>query len=155
MTDTTPVDLKQHINLPTMKFLLLTIGTAGFYAYYWLLKHSPVIAAAGRKPVATETYLLVLVGLAGWGESLAAADTVRAQLIGLVLVLASLVMLVMWAFRARDALRSYAAATYGIDYRMNSFYTFLFSYFYINYCINEIPEEQARMHAYVNRVNAA
>lgn len=154
MTEIEPIDLKQRMGMPTGKFLLLTVATAGFYAFYWLFKNTPIIAAAGRRDVATETFLLVLVGLMGWGDILMAGDGEGIVMAGLVLVLAGSVMTIVWAFRAKSALMSYAAATYGIDYRMNSFYTFIFSYFYINYCINEIPEEQARLQAFVNRVPA-
>lgn len=151
MTENTPIDLKQRIGLPTGTFLLLTIATAGFYALYWLVRNTPLIAEAGRRPIVGEAYLLVVAGLFGWGGMLGQYGETAALLGGL-LSLAGAVMGIIWAFKAKDALVSYAATTYGIDYRMNGFYTFIFGYFYINYCINEIPEEQARLHAFVNRV---
>lgn len=150
--DNQAIDLKQRINLPTGTFLLLTIATVGVYAYHWLLKNTPLLEAASRKQITTEAYLVTAIGLLGWGGAFAGADASAAMAgLGALGVLAGAIMLIVWAFKAKDALRAYAAQAYGIDYQMNSFYTFIFGYFYINYCINEIPEEQARLHAYVQR----
>lgn len=146
------IDLKQQISLPTGTFLLLTFATAGFYAYYWMLKHTPLISTAARKPIASETYLLTLIGLMGWGAYVANLEiNAGTALLALLAMLAAVVMAVVWSFRSKDALRAYAASAYGIDYQMNSFYTLIFGYLYINYCINEIPEEQARLSAFVQR----
>jgi hypothetical protein len=145
------IDLKQRINLPTGKFLLLTIATMGFYAYFWILKHTPLLREASGKPIASEAYLVTTVGLASWGGVFGPSTNETVALLGVAMLIAAFVMLVVWAFRAKDALRAYAAASYGIDYPMNAFYTLIFGYFYINYCINEIPEEQARLRTFAQR----
>lgn len=145
-------DLKQEINLPTGKFLLLTIATAGFYAYYWLLKNTSVISNAAKTPITSEAYLFTLTGLAGWGAYVTSLEPAPAIAgVAFLVSLAAAVMIIVWAFRAKSALRSYAATVHGLDYQMNSFYTFIFGYFYINYCINEIPEEKARLRAFAQR----
>lgn len=61
-------------------------------------------------------------------------------LIGSLLSLAGAVLYIVWAFRARAALQEYALNEHKIDLRMNGFYTFIFNVYYINYCINDLPE---------------
>lgn len=57
-----------------------------------------------------------------------------------ILSLACAVMYVVWAFKARDALRQYALNTFRFDLKMNAFYTVIFNVFYITYCINDMQQ---------------
>jgi len=54
------------------------------------------------------------------------------------------VMYVVWAFKARAALRHYALNTFRFDLKMNAFYTVLFNVFYITWCINDMPQALAK-----------
>lgn len=150
-------DLQQAINMPTGRFVLFTIATVGIYAYYWILRNTPIIGNAARREVASESYLLTMIGLSAWGSyifNLQQGGQNAAGAVGGLAMLAGFVMLVMWAFRAKDALKAYASSVHGFDYPMNGFYTFFLSYFYINYCINDIAVEKGRIQAYARRATA-
>ncbi len=155
MTATDATELKNRVGLSTGKFLLLTLATAGFYSYYWLLTNNAVISEVTRKHVVSSSYMLTLIGLLGWGSYFGgvAGESVPVAVLSLLLMLSGVVMSVIWSFRAKDALRSYAA-TFGIDYKMNSFYTLVLQYLYISYCINELPEEQSRLRMFVQHAAA-
>lgn len=60
------------------------------------------------------------------------------------LSVASGVMYVVWAFKARTALRYYALNAFRFDLKMNTFYTVLFNVFYITYCINDMQQTLAK-----------
>ncbi|WP_049191998.1 hypothetical protein, partial [Serratia marcescens] len=61
-----------------------------------------------------------------------------------ILSFATGVMYIVWAFKARAALRHYALNTFRFDLRMNAFYTVAFNVFYITYCINDMPQALAK-----------
>lgn len=61
-----------------------------------------------------------------------------------ILSLACAVMYVVWAFKARVALRHYALNTFRFDLKMNAFYTVIFTVFYITYCINDMQQALAK-----------
>ena len=60
------------------------------------------------------------------------------------LSVACAVMYVVWAFKARTALRHYVLNTFRFDLKMNAFYTVLFNVFYITYCINDMQQALAK-----------
>lgn len=62
---------------------------------------------------------------------------------GLLSVVSS-VMYVVWVFKARTAPRHCALNTFRFDLKVNVFYTVLFNVFYITYCINDMPQAQAK-----------
>jgi hypothetical protein len=53
----------------------------------------------------------------------------------------SAVMLIVWAFKAKSALQAYALNEFKFELKMNPFYTFIFSIYYIVYCINDMESE--------------
>ncbi len=53
-------------------------------------------------------------------------------------------MWIIWSFRAKRALEEYCFIEHKVDLKMKGFYTFLFTVFYINYCINDLQEVQRR-----------
>ena len=66
------------------------------------------------------------------------------NLIGGLLTLASWVLYIVWAFKAKSALQEYALTEHRLDLRLNWFYTLLFTVYYINYCANDLPEDKRR-----------
>ena len=77
---------------------------------------------------------------AGLGGAFSGQDDIIPNVIALLLSIAFNVLFIVWAFKAKSALQEYASNEHQIDLNMNGFYTFLFSIYYINYCINEITE---------------
>src|SRR5699024_11560729 len=55
-----------------------------------------------------------------------------------------IILTIIWAFRARAALQQYALTQFRFELKMNPVWTFLFHIFYINYCINTMPESLAK-----------
>ena len=87
------------------------------------------------------TRIVVCIGLSGAFTGLGeeSLDIIRG-----ILSIAGGIMYIVWAFRARKALQEYALNEHKTDLRMNRFYTFLFNVYYINYCINDLPEDQRK-----------
>ncbi|WP_256219525.1 hypothetical protein [Pseudomonas sp. PAMC 26793] len=136
-------DLKDKIDTKTVNMVLLTIATAGLYLLLWVYRSNLIISETTKIRLVDNTYIIwlaVCIGLSGaftkTGSSL--------DLVGLILSLAGGALYVVWAFKARKALSEYALNEFQIDLRMNSFYTFFLSVYYINYCINDLPEEQRK-----------
>nr|RAZ61589.1 hypothetical protein DP202_26270 [Enterobacter cloacae] len=50
-------------------------------------------------------------------------------------------MVIVWAFKAKTALQAYALNEFKFELKMNPFYTFIFSIYYIVYCINDMESE--------------
>ncbi len=61
-----------------------------------------------------------------------------------ILTIALMVLYIVWAFKARAALQHYALTQFHFELKMNVFYTLAFSVYYINYCINALPEALAK-----------
>ena len=61
--------------------------------------------------------------------------------ISTLLSFASVVMYIMWGFKAKVALQAYVLKEYKFELKMNMFYTFLFNVYYIVYCINSMESE--------------
>lgn len=140
-------ELKNETNIGTGKMVLLTLATAGLFPLLWLWRHQPAIDRITGAKTANDTYLLWLVGCFGYAGLLAGtpADEVSVvSVLVLLLQIAYAVLYIVWAFKAKTALQDYAARAHGLDLRMNAFYTLIFSYFYINYCINDLPEAKKR-----------
>lgn len=135
-------ELKNETRITTGKMVLLTIATSGLFPLLWLWRHQPAIDRVTGTKTASNAYLLWLAACVGFYLSLSSNP-----LIGLVPALALTVLYVIWAFRAKTALQDYAARAHGLDLRMNAFYALIFTCYYINYCINDLPEAQRRQQA--------
>ncbi|NWC94652.1 MULTISPECIES: hypothetical protein [unclassified Pseudomonas] len=136
-------DLKDKIDTKTVNMVLLTIATAGLYLLLWVYRSNLIISETTKVRLADNTYIIwlaVCLGLSGafsgTGSSL--------DLVGLILALAASALYIVWAFKAKQALSEYALSEFKIDLRMNGFYTFFLNVYYINYCINDLPEEQRK-----------
>lgn len=133
-------ELKERVNTKTWNLVLLAVATAGLYPLLWLWQNHTIIDQVTQRQTANTTYLIWLAVCIGWGGALGNTGDNVLILIGSLLSLAGAVLYIVWAFRARAALQEYALNEHKIDLRMNGFYTFIFNVYYINYCINDLPE---------------
>ena len=133
-------ELKDKINTKTVNLVLLTFVTAGIYPILWLYTNYSVIDAITKKRTADNTFIIWIAVCVGLGGALAGSGEDVLDIISLLLTIASSVLYIVWAFKAKSALQEYALTEHKIDLRMNGFYTFLFNVYYINYCINDLPE---------------
>lgn len=147
-------ELKQHMNTKTLHFALLTLVTAGVWPLLWLYRKQSILAEMTRVPFASEVMIIWMALCFGLSRllngmttpQLYGYDTVNDTLLILsfLLSLACGVLYIVWACKARTALRHYALVTFHFDLKMNLFYTVVFNVFYINYCINAMPDDFAK-----------
>ncbi|TWC60657.1 uncharacterized protein DUF4234 [Pseudomonas sp. SJZ080] len=135
-------ELKDKINTKTWNLVLLSFATAGIYLILWLYKNNKIISDTTK--VVDDVYIIWIAVCAGLSGALANLGNVALDFTSIVLSLAGGVLYIVWAFKAKKALTEYALNEHKIDLRMNAFYTFVFSLYYINYCINDLPEEQRK-----------
>lgn len=140
----TITELKDAINTKTLNFVLLTIATAGIYSIVWLFINTPKIEKTSGKKVADNTFLIWLAVCVGLGGSFANQGDEILDVIAGLLTIASWVLYIIWAFKAKAVLQEYVLNEHKIDFKMNGFYTFLFTVYYINYCINDLPEAKRK-----------
>jgi hypothetical protein len=140
----TITELKDKIDTKTMNLVLLTIATAGIYPLLWLYKNYPTIDDITKTRTADETFIIWMAVCSGLSGFLIRINEDAMIVLALILSIAGTVLYVVWAFRAKTALQEYALNEHKIDLRMNGFYTFLFHIYYINYCINDLPEAQRK-----------
>ncbi|ULH13670.1 DUF4234 domain-containing protein [Serratia marcescens] len=146
--------LSQRLATPTLNFVLLTVATCGIWPLLWLYRKQQIISDTTGYPVSGDIFVIWLAVCFGLGRQfgvmaspdLAGYDTGSDTLLALsgILSLACGVMYIVWAFKARAALRHYALNTFRFDLKMNAFYTVAFNVFYITYCINDMQQALAK-----------
>ncbi|ACX86297.1 DUF4234 domain-containing protein [Pectobacterium parmentieri] len=147
-------DLKQRLDTKTLNFVLLTMVTCGVWPIVWLFKKQNIISEVTKYPFSNELFVLWIAICFGMSRQLASMvspdiygyDPTNDTLLALsgILSLASVVLYVVWAFKARTALRHYALMEFKFDLKMNVFYTIVFNVYYITYCINAMPDALAK-----------
>ncbi|MHA7844747.1 hypothetical protein [Serratia sp. D1N4] len=146
--------LSQRLNTPTLHFVLLSIVTFGVWPLLWLHKKQEIISDTTGYPICGNVFIIwlaVCFGISRQMASMASPDMYGYDLtsdalltLSMLLSLACSVMYIVWAFKARTALRHYALNTFRFDLKMNAFYTVVFNVFYITYCINDMPQALAK-----------
>ncbi len=139
--------LKRVIDTKVMNFVLLSVVTCGIYPMMWLYMNQPKLAEEMKNEFVAKDYplwLAIVTGL-GWllsdiGIELSENENIFDLLSGL-LSIASAVMIILWAFKAKSALQAYALNEFKFELKMNPFYTFIFNIYYIVYCINDMESE--------------
>lgn len=137
-------ELKNKIGNKTLNLVLLSIATAGIYPLLWLWRNVRIINEVTGRKTADDVFLIWMAVCAGLSTIFAGNDDLFSALVSLALTIALAVLYIVWAFAAKRALQEYALNQHGVDLRMNGFYTFLFTAYYINYCINDLPEAKRK-----------
>ncbi|KPV93066.1 hypothetical protein AN395_00192 [Pseudoalteromonas sp. P1-30] len=137
-------ELKDSINTKTLNLVLLTFVTAGIYAIVWMFINTPKLEKLTSKKIADNTFLIWLAVCVGLGGAFAGSGEESLDIIAGLLTIASWVLYIIWSFRAKSALQEYALTEHKVDLRMNGIYTFFLTIYYINYCINDLPEAQRK-----------
>ncbi|MFG6204859.1 MULTISPECIES: hypothetical protein [Pseudomonas] len=137
-------ELKDKINTKTLNMVLLSMATAGLYLLLWLYKSNQKISETTKIKLVDDTYIIWLAVCLGWCGLLSNLGDVLFDTLSFALMIAYNALYIVWAFKAKNALSEYALNVHKIDLRMNGFYTFFFNIFYVNYCINDLPEEQRK-----------
>jgi hypothetical protein len=138
-------ELKKAINLPTLKFVLFSIITAGIYPILWIAKYSNMIKETfeiedNNFPKNYDFYLAISVGLGLYLKSLVIYDMGFMRL-GMFCSLISWILYIIWSFKIQKAILKYTKEKMNIEYKMHSTNTFFLTIYYINYCINELGKK--------------
>jgi len=148
-------ELKDSVNIKTTNFVLLSLATLGIYNVLWLWRQSPKIASITKGNIFDDTFCIWIAVCFGWSAAASGAGDTSLDMISIILTIAESVLYIVWAFKAKAALESYALNEHQINLRLNAFYTFLFNVYYINYCINDLPEEKAKQDILAGRQPAS
>jgi hypothetical protein len=136
----TITELKDITNTKTINLVLLTIATGGIYTILWMYKNYDPISTITKNQIFDSVFIIWLAVCVGLGLTLARTGEEALDIIGVLFVIGSWVLYIVWAFKAKSSLQEYALNEHKIDLRMNRFYTTIFNIYYINYCINDLPE---------------
>ena len=137
-------ELKDKLNTKTLNFVLLGLVTGSIYNILWMNKATQIIAESTKTKLVDNTYIIWVSVCLGMSYLLSGTGDEIVSILSGILTIASMVLHVVWAFKARAALTSYALNEHRIDLKMNAFYTIIFHVFYINYCINDLPEAERK-----------
>jgi hypothetical protein len=136
----TITELKGAVNTKTLNLVLLAIATGGIYPILWLYRNTPVIESITKRKIAPDSFIIWIAVCFGLSGMLGGAEESGALVIAGLLSVGAGVLSIIWAFKARVALQEYALNEHKIDLRMNAAYTLLLFVYYVNYCINDLPE---------------
>ena len=140
----TMLELKNKIDTKTINLVLLVIATAGIYLILWLNDNYKIIDKITKTKTADDVYIIWIAVTLGLSGMFNVPGDQELLLISFMLTIAYLTLCVIWAFRAKKAFENYLLIKYKIDLKMNAFYTVIFNIYYINYCINDLPEIQKK-----------
>lgn len=121
-------------------FVIVGLIGAGIWPVVYLAKRAKGINEAMKTDfipswVATTQIVLLVITLVckifGTGDEVAG--------LGVLTSLAMGVVYIVWAFQAKKTLEALVIDQFGIStYKLNAFYTFFFTVFYIVYCLNDL-----------------
>ncbi|MDC8803463.1 DUF4234 domain-containing protein [Halomonas pacifica] len=137
-------ELKDSLNTKTLHLVLLTIATGGIYPLLWIYKNTSTIERITKNHIASSSFIIWIAVCVGLGGALAGSGDVSIDMIAGLLTIASWVLYIIWAFKARKAVQEYALHEHKVDLKTNAFYTILFTLYYVNYCINDLPEAKRK-----------
>ena len=95
----------------------------------------------GSPMVSVEDVFSVMSVCFAWAGVFSESIYPLVALLSLAISLSLLALYEVWAFKARKALQQVALVEHQQVYKMNVIYTFLFTLYYINYCINDLPKQ--------------
>lgn len=150
-------DLKTAVNTKVLHLVLYSIFTGALFPLMWVYRNTRTIESITGGKVFNDSVLgAAALCTAAWFNVVSRDDFAEgggSTWIGLISLLLVGVFWVMWAFKAKKAIEDYAITEFRLDLKLNAAYTFLFNVFYINYCINDLPEF-ARRKAMLDRPHA-
>lgn len=137
-------ELKDSLDTKTLNLVLLTIATGGIYPLLWIYKNTSVIEKIAGRSIASSSFTVWIAVCVGLGSALTGTGVVSIDIIAGLLTLSSWVLYIIWSFKATKAIQEYALNEHKIDLKINAFYTIIFTLYYVNYCINDLPEAKRK-----------
>ena len=136
-------EMKDEINSKTMNLVLLVTATGGIYLILWLWRNCRIIEKITNCKIADDVFLIWIAVCYGLAKTFIGLS-VQLNILGSILSIAGGILCMVWSFKAKKAIQEYALNEHKIDLRMNAFYTIIFNVYYINYCINDLPEAKRK-----------
>lgn len=118
--------LKAKIDTKVTRFVLLSVVTGGIYPMMWLYLNQPKLTEHMKNEFVARDYPLWLAIVTGFGWLLSdfgiaiSDDVTVLDLVARVLSLASTVMIIVWAFKAKTALQTYALTEFKFELKVVS-----------------------------------
>ncbi|QTA86187.1 SHOCT domain-containing protein [Desulfonema magnum] len=137
-------DLKDRIDTKTLNMVLLTFATGGIYTILWLYRNYSIIDEITETKTINDTFVIWIAVCVGLGSLFGSSYDQALMIIGGILSIASTVLYIVCAFKMKTCLQNYVLNKFKMEFPMNGFYTFIFSIFYINYCINDLGKLESR-----------
>ena len=140
-------EISKKNGLGTWKLLGLAIITGGMFFIYWMKKMTELVEAFSGKRVWEDNIFIIYLFVWTW-LSLFPDSYDPDGVTVLLLFVFWLCMWIQWSFSMRREITLYAITKLGMsEYKMNAFYTFIFNVYYINYCLNDLGDEELRQRA--------
>ena len=136
--------LKEKINTKTFPLLLLGLLSGGLYINVWMYKTFTALEEVTHiKTMSPALFVFYLIIIGSIGTLGSVPHYYTFALIGVLFIL-YLLLTLLWCFRVRRVLRAYALAEHNFELRMNLVYTGIFTFYYVNYCINALPRDKQK-----------
>ena len=135
--------LSRQTNTKTLHFVLLAIFTFGIYNVMWLYRNTPKIEELTQQKIMPDSGIFAIAILLGLNGALSNGGK-SLEFFALILLVVANILYIVWSFSAKKALEAYAIRNFKMDLRLNSFYTFFLTIFYINFSINSLEENYQR-----------
>ncbi len=147
-----PDYLKNTVNTSTGFLAIATLLTGGICIPMWQYKNTPVFEQIQGSRLFHPFYLIILAMFLSFYLISITSENEDTVVIAIFSLLAYTGMQIFWAFKIRSVLETYALQQLRVQLPMNSFYTFIFHVFYINYCLNDLPNvvNKSRMASALN-----
>lgn len=138
--------LKEKNNLKTLHLFLLGLITSSLYFIVWMYKTNAFLEEITKIKTMSSRYFICYLALMGLGGLFVNSANPYVVSLGGMMLLTSTILGIVWAFRARNALRAYTLTEHNFELRMKGVYTLLFTIYYVNYCINDLPNAKQKSH---------
>jgi hypothetical protein len=136
--------LKEKNNLKTFHLILLAVVTMGLYLNIWMYKTAAAVEDVTRIKTMSTTFLIVYLGMCGIAGLFSTIQNLTFVGLGFLLIVVAWFVSLAWCFRVRRALRAYTLTEHNFEFRMNRFYSVLFTFYHVNYCINALPRDKQK-----------
>lgn len=138
--------LREEVGRSTSTFVLLNIITCGGYSAWWMLRNTPLIERAVGRSIVPEwiPVLLMMSFIVSICTSFIQPNGLDLSIWYYVSITASTVFLIgsiYFAFKMKNALVNWLSREYKFSFKTSRLWAFLFTFYYVNYCINSIEYE--------------
>lgn len=136
--------LTDEIGMKTLNFVLLGIFSGGIYYFIWITERFSIFNSFQESEIISKQFINITAILMGLNILLGSTGDASMIMIGSLFSLAGWIMFIVLTFKIIKSMELYYADTFKLDLNFNKAWMVLFHLFYINYCINELKEIEAK-----------